>query len=53
MMTQVQTLPQGLLEEFDVIALEEKLVADYEKAQKPYVEAGYEIDSETDWCGTL
>ena len=53
MMTQIQTKSQDLLEEFDVIALEEKLAEDYEKAQQAYVELNYEIDSETDWCGTL
>ena len=53
MMTQIQTLLQDRLEEIDVIALEEKLAADYEKAQKPYIEPNYEIDSETDWSGTL
>ncbi len=35
MMTQVQNKAQVELEEFNVIALEEKLAADYEKAQKP------------------
>ncbi len=53
MMTQTLTQSQGLLEEFDVIELEEKLAADHEKVQKPYIEPHYEIDSETDWCGTL
>ena len=53
MMTQIQTKSQVELEEFDVIALEEKLASNYEKAQKPYVQSDYEIDSETDWCGTL
>ena len=53
MMTQVQTPPQANLEEFDVIQLEEQLASDYEKAQKPYFEEDYEIDCETDWCGTL
>ncbi len=53
MITQVQTLPQVDLEEFDVIALEEKLASDYEKPQSPYIEPDYEIDSEADWCGTL
>ena len=52
-MTQLKTRPQVNLEEFDVIALEEKLASDSEKAQKPYIQANYEIDSETDWCGTL
>ncbi len=52
-MTQLKTRHQENLEEFDVIALEEKLASDYEKAQSPYIELDYEIDSETDWCGTL
>ena len=52
-MTQALTQSQGLLEEFDVIELEEKLAADYEKTQYPYVEPDYEIDTDTDWCGTL
>lgn len=52
-MTQTKAKTQGSLEEFDVIALEERIATDYDKAQKPYFEANYEIDSQKDWCGTL
>ena len=53
MMTQIQAQLQDRLEEFEVIGLENQLAADYEKAQKPYVEANYEIDTDSDWCGDL
>ena len=52
-MTQIQAQLQDRLEEFDVIGLENQLAADYEKAQRPYIESDYEIDSDSDWCGSL
>ncbi len=49
-------MPQQRLElqeaasDFDVILLEEKLADDYKKAQNPYFETSYEIDSDKDDC---
>ena len=44
---------QAASDDFDSLALELKHASDYEKAQRPYIESDYEIDSDLDWCGSL
>ena len=53
MIAQIQTKPQVDLTEFDALTFELKHTSDYEKAQRPYIESDYEIDSDSDWCGSL
>ena len=53
MMTQMKPSSQDSLEGFDVFALENKLAADYEKAQRPYIDPDHEIDADSDWCSIL
>lgn len=38
---------------FDALAFELQCAQDFEKAEKQYFSPEYEIDSETDWCGSL
>lgn len=39
--------------DFDALAFEIKHYEDFENAQKPIIESDYEIDSESDWCGSI
>lgn len=39
--------------DFDALEFELKHAEDFENSQKQYFEPAYEIDCESDWCGSL
>lgn len=53
MIAQIQTKPQVDLTEFDALTFELRHASDHEKVQQAYIESDYEIDSDSDWCGSL
>ncbi|MDJ0574206.1 MAG: hypothetical protein QNJ65_03445 [Xenococcaceae cyanobacterium MO_234.B1] len=52
-MTRTNTETQAVSANFDALAFELKHSQDYEQSQQFYVETDYEIDSDSDWCGSL
>lgn len=53
MLTQQTVKTQVASAHFDALAFELKHAADHQKSQRPYIESDYEIDSDSDWCGSL